>query len=279
MQPGVEREYFMDISDKEFEKIVSYIKIKYGINLIEKRTLIVGRLNNYLTENGYHNYAEYMQQVERDITGNEARNLINALTTNHTYFMRESEHFEFFKDMILPKLKDSEKKTKDIRIWSAAASTGEEPYTIAMILKDFFWLESSQWDTKVLATDISTQVLQMAIQGRYMTEQIAALPDVWKRRYFSKFGQTEWEIKQILKNEVIFRVFNLMNSFPFKRKFHVIFLRNVMIYFDEQTKNQLLKKIYNQLEYGGYLFIGTTEAVDKEIIKLKYIQPAIYQKI
>lgn len=269
----------MEISDKEFENIVYYIKNKYGINLTEKRTLIVGRLNNYLTGRGYLNYGDYMRLVEQDITGIEAKNLINALTTNHTYFMREAEHFTFLKDVILPNLKRTERDRKDIRIWSAAASSGEEPYTIAMILNDCFSMEQGKWDTTLLATDISTKVLKKAIAGRYMEEQIAVLPAVWKKRYFRKVGQNEWEIEDSIKKEVIFRIFNLMDSFPFKRKFHVVFLKNVMIYFEEKTKNQLLKKVYDQLEYGGYLFIGTTEAIDRDIIKLKCIRPAIYQKI
>lgn len=266
------------ISDSEFRRVVTYVKRVSGIDLSEKRVLINGRLKNYLLKNGYSGYDEYMERVERDPTGKEARNLINALTTNHTYFMREFEHMEFLKQEILPKLKVKEAARRDLRIWSGASSTGEEPYTIAMILKDFFAMEQPKWDTRVLATDISTRVLEHASKGRYLQEQIEPLPGNWRKKYFKKVGEMEYQATQELRNEVIFRQFNLMNPFPFRRPFHVVFLRNVMIYFDDDTKRQLLRKIYDFLEPGGYLFVGTTEAVDRKGTDFKYVQPSIYQK-
>ena len=240
------------ITDSEFHRVVNYVKRTTGIDLSEKRVLINGRLENYILRNGYNGFDEYMAKVEHDPAGKEARNLINALTTNHTYFMREFEHMEYLRQIILPKLKVKEAARKDLRIWSAASSTGEEPYTIAMVLQDFFGLEHG-WDTKILATDISTKVLQHAQQGKYLA-------------------------RQELRNEVIFRQFNLMNPLPFKKPFHVVFLRNVMIYFDEPTKLQLLRKIYDHMEPGGYLFIGTTEALNRKGTAFKYIEPSIYQK-
>ena len=240
------------ITDSEFHRVVNYVKRTTGIDLSEKRVLINGRLENYILRNGYNGFDEYMAKVEHDPAGKEARNLINALTTNHTYFMREFEHMEYLRQIILPKLKVKEAARKDLRIWSAASSTGEEPYTIAMVLQDFFGLEHG-WDTKILATDISTKVLQHAQQGKY-------------------------QARQELRNEVIFRQFNLMNPLPFKKPFHVVFLRNVMIYFDEPTKLQLLRKIYDHMEPGGYLFIGTTEALNRKGTAFKYIEPSIYQK-
>ena len=219
-----------------------------------------------------------MERVEKDSGGKEARNLINALTTNHTYFMREFEHMEFMRSVILPRLKVKEAARKDLRIWSAASSTGEEPYTIAMVLKDFFGLDHAGWDTKVLATDISTKVLSHASAGKYLREQIEPLPENWRRRFFTSINEMEYQVKPELKNEVIFRQFNLMNPFPFHRPFHVVFLRNVMIYFDEETKRQLLRKIYDFLEPEGYLFVGTTESIDRKATNFKYVEPSIYQK-
>ena len=219
-----------------------------------------------------------MEKVEKSPAGEEARNLINVLTTNHTYFMREFEHFEFMKKTILPKLKVSEASKKDLRIWSAASSTGEEAYTIAMVLKDFFGIDHHQWDTKVLATDISTKVLMHAQRGKYLEEQIEPLPEQWRKKYFKKLNALEYQVKPELKNEVIFRQFNLMNTFPFRKPFHVVFLRNVMIYFDDKTKLNLLNKIYDHLAPGGYLFVGTTESVSRNGTKFKYVEPSIYQK-
>ncbi|MDE6517477.1 MAG: protein-glutamate O-methyltransferase CheR, partial [Acetatifactor sp.] len=207
------------------------------------------------------------------------KELVNLQTTNHTYFRREFEHFEFFKSVVLPQLKQREQNTKDLRIWCGAASTGEEPYMIAMTLKDFFGLDASAWDTKVLATDISTKVLQQAIAGIYTEEKLKDIPDQWKRHFFKKTLEGNFQVKEELKREVIFRQFNLMSPFPFKRRMHTIFLRNVMIYFDENTKNELLRKVYDFLEPGGYLFIGMTETLDRTQVPFEMVRPSIFRRV
>ena len=219
-----------------------------------------------------------MTKVERNPKGEEARNLVNLLTTNHTYFMREFEHMDYLKKNVLPQIKAKEAARKDVRIWSAASSTGEEPYTIAMVLKDFFGMDHSGWDTRVLATDLSTKVLQQAQRGKYLKEQIDPLPENWKRRYFKRLNGLEYQAAPELKKEVIFRQFNLMNPFPFRKKFQVVFMRNVMIYFDDATKQELLRKVYDYLEPGGYLFVGTTESIDRKGNNFQYIEPSIYRK-
>ena len=267
------------ITDEEFIRISTFVKQRYGIDLSQKKVIVNGRLENYLKRKGMKNFHEFMDAVENDKSGNEERMLVNYLTTNHTYFMREFEHFDFFKGVVLPWLKMKESRNKDLRIWCGAASTGEEPYMIAMVLADFFGLERNQWDTKVLATDISTKVLQQAMNGVYSAEQLKNVPDQWKRHFFKAInGGSQYQATEELKKEVIFRQFNLMDPFPFKRKMHTIFLRNVMIYFDEKTKRELLQKVYNALEPGGYLFIGTTETLDRSSTPFKIIQPSIFRK-
>ena len=150
---------------------------------------------------------------------------------------------------------------------------------IAMVLMDFFGIEHDQWDTKVLATDISTQVLQKAILGVYNAEQLKSIPEQWLIRFFDKMaGGNQYKVKEKLKQEVLFRQFNLMDAFPFKRKMHTIFLRNVMIYFDDKTKRELVQKVYDYLEPGGYLFIGTTETLDRGSTPFQIIQPSIFRK-
>lgn len=266
------------ITDGEFNRIVSYVLKHYGIDLSKKRVLIAGRLENYILRNGYANYNEYMSKVEDDPNGEEAKNLINVLTTNHTYFMRESVHFDYLRQVVLPQLHKSEAGSKDLRIWSAASSTGEEPYTLAMLLMDYFGVEHKQWDTKVLATDISTKVLQHALKGVYLKEQIEPLPPKWKKRYFKAISPEEYKATDELKNEVIFRQFNLMNPLPFRKKFHVVFLRNVMIYFPDDKKYDLIQRIYDFMEPGGYLFIGTTEGLNRNKTQFQYVQPSVYRK-
>lgn len=266
------------ITDNEFKRIVEYMRHNFGIELGQKRVLVGGRLENYLARNGYANYNEFMAKVESDPTGSAATDLVNVLTTNHTYFMRESSHFDYLRRVVLPWVKQTAGGERDLRLWSGASSTGEEPYALAMVLLDYFGIERSQWDTRILATDVSTRVLEHAIRGIYLKEEIAPLPLQWKQRYFKQISPEEFKVKDQLKKQVIFRKFNLMNPFPFKRKFHVVFLRNVMIYFEDDTKYELVKKIYDYMEPGGYLFIGTTESLDREKTQFQYIQPSIYRK-
>ncbi len=266
------------ITDSEFQRIVAYMKRNYGIDLSQKRTLVGGRLENYLLRNGFSSYDEYMSKVESNPNSPEATDIVNVLTTNHTYFMRETSHFDFLRRVALPWAKAKAGNTRDLRIWCGASSTGEEPYTLAMVTLDFFGLEHKQWDTRILATDISTKVLEHAARGVYLKEEIDPLPQNWKRRYFKQIDADEFKVKDELKREVIYRQFNLMNPFPFRRKFHIVFLRNVMIYFPPEVKLQLVRKVYDFMEPGGYFFIGTTESLDRKAIPFQYVQPSIYRK-
>lgn len=269
----------LNITNKEFNQLATYIKDNYGINLKEeKRTLVTGRLYNVLVQNNFDNFTDYYDYIISDKTGNAVTTLINRITTNHTYFMRETSHFHYFKDTVLPYLKKTA-KDKDLRIWSAGCSTGEEPYTLAMIIDEFFGKEKLLWDTKVLATDISSKVLKEAEKGIYNKEKIATIPPQWKLSYFKSYDDDNSVIVDKIRSEVIFRRFNLMDKkLPFKRKFHVVFCRNVMIYFDIHTKQDLVNKLYNQIEPGGYLFIGHSESLNREETKFKYILPALYRK-
>ncbi len=267
------------ITDEEFQRISVYMKANYGIDLSQKKVIINGRLENYLRKGGYGSCTEYLNALGTDKTGTLEKMLVNLLTTNHTYFMREFENFEYFRKEVLPWLKKKQERQKDLRIWCGAASTGEEPYMIAMVLDDYFGLEREQWDKRILATDISTKVLQQAVAGVYSAEQLKNLPEKWKRHFFKPVaGGSQYMITDDLKSQVLFRQFNLMDPFPFKRKMHTIFLRNVMIYFDEKTKRDLLQKVYNYMEPGGYLFIGTTETLDRSSVPLEIIKPSIFRK-
>ncbi len=269
----------VEITGKEFRQLADYIKANYGIHLKdEKRTLLTGRLHNVLQQAGVNNFTEYYEYIIKDKSGDAVVTLVDKITTNHTFFMREADHFHYFRDKVLPYLAGTV-KDKDLRIWCAASSTGEEPYTLAMILDEFFAREKMWWDTKILATDISEKVLNIARRGVYDSDRIAPLPAQWKTGYFKKLDGESHAVVDKIKNEVIYRKFNLMDSvFPFKKKFHTIFCRNVMIYFDEKTKTQLINKIYNHMEYGGYLFIGHSESINRENTQFKYVKPAVYRK-
>ena len=268
------------ISDKEFNKLSGYVKSNYGINLSEKKkALVMGRLQNILVERSFKSFSEYLDFVLSDKSGEAVTVLINKITTNHTFFMREPDHFYYFKSQVLPYWASMLKGSKDLRVWSAGCSSGEEPYTLAMIISDFFGAEKSIWDTKVLATDISMNVINTAKKAVYSNEQIEVVPSDWKKKYFRKIDDEKSVVSDNIKDEIIFRFFNLMNgSFPFKKKFHVIFCRNVMIYFDLKTKIELVNRFYEYTEPGGYLFIGHSESLSREETMYKYIMPAVYRK-
>ncbi len=267
------------MTEEEFFRIHTFMKNRYGVDMGRKKEIVKGRLENYVRIGGWKTYTEYMDAVENDFTGRLEKQLVDILTTNHTFFMREFEHFEYMKEVVLPWLQKKEAKRKDLAIWCGAASTGEEPYMVAMVLKDFFGLEHDKWDTKVLATDVSTGALRQAIAGKYTGEQIAGLPEQWKRRYLRPAKEKDcYVVTEELKQEVLFRQFNLMEPFPFKRKMHVVFLRNVMIYFDHDTKRKLIQKIYDVMEPGGYLFVGRTETIERDSVPFQLVSPSIFRK-
>jgi chemotaxis protein methyltransferase CheR len=267
------------ITDSEFTQLAEYIQINYGIHLKqEKKTLLTGRLHNVLIERSCKDFSEYFTLLQTDKTGELVTEFINKITTNHTYFMRETDHFNYFRDKTLPYL-ESKVKDKDLRIWSAGCSSGEEPSTLSMILNDYFGKEKIWWDTKVLATDISDKILQKAKMGQYSNEELATLPMEWRTNYFRRIDTENSILDDKIRNEIIYRKFNLMEDlFPFKKKFHVIFCRNVMIYFDNKTKIELVNKFYEITEPGGYLFIGHSESLNRESTKYKYVLPAVYRK-
>ncbi|MBO5032227.1 MAG: protein-glutamate O-methyltransferase CheR [Lachnospiraceae bacterium] len=266
------------ITEQEFQRIVSYVKRKSGINLSEKKVLVQGRLDNYMQRNGYSSYHEFMDLVEKFPNGPEAEDLLNSLTTNHTYFWRESDQFLYLKQQVFPELKRHTENTKDWRIWCAASSTGEEPYTLAMLCMDFLGLEYPEWDTTILATDIDTKVLEKAVRGVYAKNSVEQLPQQYVRRFFRPVNQEQYQVKEELKKQVLFRQFNLMNQLPFRKPLHVVFIRNVMIYFDEKTKEKLLENIYEKMAPGGYLFIGSTESMSQSNTRFRYVRPSIYRK-
>lgn len=267
------------ISDADFMVFTEFLKKNFGINLSKKRTLIEGRLNNYLLRNGYSDYSSYLKMLFSDPTGAEVNNVINFLTTNYSYFMREWDHFEFYKNTILPEMQ-SRIMNYDLRVWSAGCSTGEEPYMLAILTDEFFGRERGMWDKKVLATDISDKVLNQARSGIYDSSSLEKVPKAWIKNYFVKLEKDSFQVKDDLRKEVIFRRFNLMEPvFPFKKKFHVIFCRNVMIYFDNETKSNLVQKYYDATEEGGYLIVGQSESIDRSKSRYMYVSPSIYRKV
>lgn len=270
-----------DITDSEFNRLVSYMHDNYGINLSSKRVLIQGRLGNMLNDRGFNSYDEYLDTVIADTSGAEVTTILNKLTTNHTFFMREPEHYTYLKEVILPYMAKKNADTHELRIWSAGCSSGEECYTTAMLINEYFGSEKSRWDTRILATDISHSVMDKARAGVYAAEGMQGLSNEWKSKYFRSVGEDMYEISQEIKNEIIFKPFNLMEPMPEKyirRPFDLIFCRNVMIYFDAPTKKALVERFYDVTKPGGYFYIGHAESIPRSETRYEYIKPAIYRK-
>ena len=182
---------------------------------------------------------------------------------------------------VLPEMTEELKRRNeyDFRLWCAGCSSGEEAYMLSMLMMEFFGAQYGQWKAGVLATDISEKALLVAEKGLYPEERISLLPGEYKSKYFQPLPDKHWQVKPLVQREVVFRKLNLMNtSFPFKKPFHVIFCRNVMIYFDKPTRDALIQRFYDILVPGGYLFIGHSETIDRAHSAFRYIKPALYQK-
>ncbi len=273
------------LSNEEFELFRHLIYDSCGISLtLSKKELVKARLSKRLTKVGIDTFKDYYKYVTKtDKTGKELIHLIDSISTNKTDFFREKKHFDLLNTSLLPSLISIKTKTrnKKLRIWCAASSSGEEPYTLAMTVFNHLKPDNG-WDVKILATDISTKILQKAINGIYRKELLNDIPPGTISAHFSRvlYENTNcYKAKDHLRDIITFRRFNLMSpEFPFKNPFDYIFCRNVMIYFDPETQNKLVSKFYDCLPKDCYLFIGHSETLSRSNTSFKYIQPAVYQK-
>ncbi len=273
----------MVITDPEFQWLRHWVREQLGIHLSEqKRELVVGRLQALLREQGFASFHAYCHALQQDTSGHALNELVNRITTNYTYFYREPAHFEFLWREVFPPLTRilRQQNNRDLRLWSAGCSTGEEAYLLAMLQMDYLGAEYPQWRAGVLATDISQPVLEWAKAGIYSAEHLERLPDGLRRKYFQPQPDCQtFRVHPSVRDQVVFRRLNLMNPrFPFRKPFQVIFCRNVMIYFDEATRRGLLSRLHQCLEPGGYLFIGHAESLGRQRDDFEYILPAVYRR-
>lgn len=266
----------IELTDQEFITLRDYVLNNFGIDLSKKRVLIQGRLTSTLREKGFGNYTQYIQFVMGDKTGVEVNLLLNKLTTNLTYFMREKKHFDYIGEVLLPQY-EKDGKTSEIRAWSAGCSSGEEPYTMAMTIMDYYGQRPTP-KISILASDISQKVLATAQQGIYPAEGLGDLPPGWLNKYFDKVGPEQYQVKEQVRNCVTFRTVNLMDPFRFKAPFEMIFCRNVMIYFEKQRKIDLVKRFYQWVRPGYYFFISHSENIDRQESQFRLVQPSVFKR-
>ena len=265
----------MTISNADFNRLVNFVHSNYGIDLSQKRQLITGRLSTSIKQRGYNNFTDFVNHLLKTKDEKEITLLLDKLTTNYTFFMREEDHLNYFRNNIIPEIVRRHEKDQSLAIWSAGCSSGEEPYNISMYLFDYLGSQARQWDTRILATDISSRALSAAKAGIY--ELPDTIPPAWKKKYFTPMGDGRYSVSNDIKQNVIFQTFNLMDPIKFKRKFDVIFCRNVMIYFDQPTKDALVKRFYDATVPGGYLLISYSENLSQNT-PYKRLAPATFQK-
>jgi chemotaxis protein methyltransferase CheR len=243
-----------------------------------KQHLIRARLGKRMRQLEIASLPEYCERLRQSGSEDEIEQVVNALTTNFTNFLREEDHFKFMVDQALPPL--LERGRKRFRIWSAACASGEEPFSIGFYLAEHFPLQSG-WDWQILATDISTKALDKARQSIYSEERLGTLSPEWRRRYFQK-GHGDWDghyrIKSFISERVSFRQLNLLGPYDFQDCFEVIFCRNVMIYFDRPTQEQLVRRLSQLLSPNGFLLVGHAESLTGLSVPLRCKRPSIYQK-
>jgi len=265
----------------DFERISRLVYEHCGINLHDgKKELVKARLGKRLREGNFESFADYHQFIISDEGTDELVAMIDSISTNLTYFFREESHFEKLRGILagVAKTQGQRTSTTSFRIWSAGCSTGEEPYSLAMTLKECL---NGMDRVKVVATDISTRVLKTAMSGIYPEEKIKNLPLPLVKKYL-QIGSGRWagsyRVKKNLRDIVEFMRFNLMEQPPPDFSFDVIFCRNVMIYFDKVTQGMLVKRFYNCLQKGGHFFIGHSESLTGLNHDFKYIEPSVYRK-
>ncbi|MBL4636651.1 MAG: protein-glutamate O-methyltransferase [Kofleriaceae bacterium] len=267
-----------ELARAEFERIAVMIKSQTGMDYKPgKETLVRQRLANRLQALQKTSYGEYLDFVESESSKKEMTRFIDLLTTNKTSFFRENAHFEFLTEHWIPQV-ESESPRK-LRLWSSACSSGQEPYSIAMHLSDK--LSSKMLHrTRILATDLSTDILAKAQRGVYSADVAEELSEVQRSQYLEKSrgSSGNYRVKNTLRSHIHFAQLNLMERWPMRGPFDVIFCRNVMIYFDKPTQERLVNRFYDLLDEGGYLFIGHAESLSGTKHKYNYIKPAVWQK-
>jgi chemotaxis protein methyltransferase CheR len=272
----------LGITERDFQTIRQLVYDNFGINLTDqKRSLVVGRLQKVLRQRDFPDFPSYLEWLQNDRTGEGLEELANRISTNHTFFWRENSHFNHFAETALPEMVARHRQDSGrLRIWCAGCSSGEEPYTLAMLMREVLGNEYDRFAPVLLATDISQVALRTAMAAVYPEERLEQMPRGLLRKYLRKGPRPQtWQIGEEIRRQVIFRRHNLMNgSFPFKHPFDAVFCRNVMIYFDRPTRDALIQRFHRHTIAGGYLYIGHSETLGRDGTLYDYVLPAAYRR-
>jgi chemotaxis protein methyltransferase CheR len=276
---GAPVEHEFEFTDSEFKRLRELVHARTGIALSEnKRELVYGRLARRLRKLKLDSFAEYCRLVEGE-DGGELQELTNAITTNLTSFFRENYHFDQLAAEALPQIEAKRSSSRRLRLWSAACSTGEEPYSMAVVLREAL-AHLPNWDIKLLATDIDSKVVAAASDGVYAAERFKGVPTGRVRQWFRQIpGRPDFlAASDELKALITFRRLNLLEAWPMKGPFDVIFCRNVVIYFDKATQRKLFDRMADMQEPGGWLFIGHSENLHNVTRRYKLVGRTVYRR-
>ena len=264
------------LSAADFQRFRDLAYSRFGLDLREgKQELVAARLGKRMRLGGFTSYADYYQHVVSDSTGQALVEMIDALTTNHTSFLRERAHF----DLLARIVRDAGHAAGSLQVWCAASSTGEEPYSILFtMLEAQPALAQNRVAPLILATDISTRVLDAARQGAYPPERLRDVPETWLRNWFTRTPEGKLRVRPEFGRLIEFRRLNLVEPLRHGKIFDVIFCRNVMIYFDRRTQQDLVRRLYDCLHPGGYLLVGHSESLSGIEHPFTYLQPAVYRR-
>jgi len=267
------------LSDAQFRAISTLVKSICGIDLHDgKKELVKARLAKRIRLLRLRTFDEYITFVRDDAGGNELTTMLDSLSTNLTFFFRETMHFDYLQSHAIPRLMEQRKSQRRLRLWSAGCSTGEEPYSLAMMLLEHF-PELRTWDVRILATDLSTRVLAQAREGAYDAGRVRQVPAPLAARYFVPDAQRErFRVCDEVRSKIAFARLNLMEPWPMRGPFDVIFCRNVMIYFDKPTQETLVRRFHGLLPPGGLLMVGHSESLTGIAHTFHYVRPAVYEK-
>jgi len=272
------------MSEGDFNRLSSFIFDQSGIKMPPvKKVMLQSRLQKRLKELKMTSFKEYADYVFSDEgQKNEIIHMLDVVSTNKTDFFREPVHFDFLVSNVLPEFNSNKRESNCLKVWSAGCSSGEEPYTIAITLNDYKQ-NNINFDYSILGTDISSQILQKASLAVYKEERIVNIPLETKRKYFLKSkDNTKKNVRVVkdLRNKVIYKRFNFMDEvYNISESFDIIFCRNVLIYFNRETQENVIKKLCGKLKSGGYLFIGHSESIMGMNVPLEQIKPTIFRRI
>lgn len=267
----------MQVTDDQFSKIRNFIRSEVGIFIPdEKKGLVAFRLRKIVERSGAASFGVWLDGFLSRPDPSVLSDIADAISTNHTFFNRENAHFDYYARTVLPEIIQRHGAAKKLRAWCAASSTGQEPYTLASIQREVIPNYAS-WDAGLLATDISTKVLDKAAQGLYTDDEAADLPS-WVQKYFSRVPGG-WQAAPEVQRDILFRRFNLITpKYPFKGKFQVIFCRNVMMYFDPPTMTHVVDRMYDALEPGGWFFIGLAESLRRVEHRFEVVDAGVFRR-